>query len=392
MRALHLPGVPQGQPTPFHFPDIPASPMHLQYTASDYPEPQAPSSTSRHTYIIRVLFAALTRGELTWEEILEPSRFHTYGGAIPGHDVVGIIEKVLTSSTAKLQPKFAPGDKVWALLDFDRDGAAAEYTVAHEAELSLAPKNPRPSEVSAAQWDSQLATLPLSGLTAYQTLFTHGSLPIPTSTSSSSTHPPKRILILGAAGSVGLPTVQLAKASGFVVVATSSAASAPLVTALLDPAIDTLVDYTSHDYTSISSSFASHNLPPVDLIVDCIGGTTLSSLLLTTTPPLTSIIRPGSKIITLVAPIKVFGPDVASQIAANCAQAGVEAEFFVVKPSGSELDVLGHWVEEGTLRGHVHADKVFPLEDGREAMTVVEARGRKGGGKVVLRIGRDETD
>lgn len=392
MRALHLPGVPQGQPIPFRFPDAPASPKNLQYTGTDYPEPQTPSSASEHTYVIRVLFTALTRGELTWEEILEPSRFHVHGGAIPGHDVVGIIDKVLTSSTAQSHPKFAPGDKVWALLDFDRDGAAAEYTVAYESELSLAPKNPGTSDISTARWDSQLATLPLSGLTAYQTLFTHGSLPMHTSASPSSTLPPRRVLILGAAGSVGLPTVQLAKASGFTVVATTSASSAPLVTFLLDPEVDTLIDYTSADYTSTASSFASQNLPPVDLIVDCIGGTTLSSLLLTTTPPLNSIIQAGSKIITLVAPIKVLGPDVASQIMANCTRSGVEAEFFVVKPSGPELDVLGRWVEEGRLRGHIHGDKVFPLLDGREAMTVVEARDRKGGGKVVLRIGQDGAD
>ena len=123
-------------------------------------------------------------------------------------------------------------------------------------------------------------------------------------------------------------------------------------------------------------------------MVDCVGGSTLSSLLLTTSPPLTSIVNPGGRVITIAAPIKVYGPDVAAQITSNCTTANVEVDFFIVKPSSEELNVLGRWVREGKLIGHVHGEKVFALEDAREAMEVVEGRGKKGGGKVVIRIAR----
>ncbi|OAL40586.1 hypothetical protein AYO20_00322 [Fonsecaea nubica] len=235
------------------------------------------------------------------------------------------------------------------------------------------------------RWEEQLVTLPLSALTAYQALFKHGRLPL----SSPGPSPPptalrKRVLILGSAGSVGLPTLQLAKASGFPVIATCSSASTPLIMSLIDKTTDTLVDYTSETYTSLSAAFVSQTLPPVDLVVDCIGGDTLSTLLLTSTPALNTIINPGGRVVTIVAPVKIYGPETAKAIQGNCSGAGVDVDFFVVRPSGEELDVLAQWVTAGKLKGYVL--EVFDLDHGRAAMELVEARGRRGGGKVVLRV------
>ncbi|KAH0847170.1 hypothetical protein AYO21_02558 [Fonsecaea monophora] len=389
MRALHLPGVPHGQESSFRFPSNPPTPSNLEYTAADYPEPRTHttdfSASSQHVYLIRVLLTALTRGELTWQEILEPARFQQYGGAVPGHDVVGVVDKVFTSPKSGSEPKFSPGDKVWALLDFDRDGAAATYTLVYEKELSLAPSNPNSSTMADKSWEEQLATLPLSALTAYQALFKHGRLPL----SSPEPLPPpaalrKRVLILGSAGSVGLPTLQLAKASGFPVIATCSSASAPLMMSLIDKTTDAVIDYTSEAYTSLPAAFVSQSLPPVDLVVDCIGGDTLSTLLLTSTPALNTIINPGGRVVTIVAPIKIYGPETAKAIQGNCSRAGVDVDFFVVRPSGEELDILAQWVTAGKLKGYVQ--EVFDLDHGRAAMELVEARGRRGGGKVVLRV------
>jgi len=65
----------------------------------------------------------------------------------------------------------------------------------------------------------------------------------------------------------------------------------------------------------------------------------------------------------------------------------VTVDFFIVKPSGSELDILGPMVSNGKLTGFV--DEMFELESGKEAMERTESRGRKGGGKVVLRVAKD---
>ncbi|KAL2424002.1 hypothetical protein ABEF95_005630 [Exophiala dermatitidis] len=395
MRALHLPAVSAGTQPPFRFPDHPPSPSDLQYTPSTYPEPSSsdPNSSGQPVYLIRVLTTALTRGELSWQEILDSSRFHPYGSAIPGHDIVGIVEKTYLAS-ATTAPKFSPGEKVWGLLDFDRDGAASSFTVAFESELSLAPHPPPGASLSRAKWDEELATIPLSGLTAYQALFTHGNLPTTTllsqlpSSQSPSPSPPfiaQRVLITGASGSVGIPTIQLAKAAGFHIVATCSASSRPFVEEILTSCDHHIIDYTATGYTSIPSAFQAQTqgFKPVDLVVDCVGGTTLQSILLRPS----SVVKPHGRIITIVAPIHTFGPVLSAQMGQACTAAAVDAvDFFVVKPRAEDLAVLGHLVEQGRLSGHV--DAAFDLDHGREAMELVESRGqgRRGVGKVVLRV------
>lgn len=416
MRALHLPGVPSDSTPPFRFPDKPPKPTQLEYTALDFPDPKPSSSkasavASSPSYLIRVLTTALTRGELTWAEILEPSRFHPYGSAIPGHDVVGLVEKVLLpdlpppsggvdqdeTNSHPPSPKYSPGDKVWGLMDFDRDGAAATYTIALEHELSLVPSTP--SHISSpSQWDALLATIPLSGLTGYQALFTHGHLSAsslllttPTPNSTSSPRPPQpplppRVLITGASGSVGIPTIQLAKAAGFHVTAVCSTSSQTFVNDTLHA--DDIIDYTDPEFTSIPDAFTSQSRLPVDLVVDCIGSTMLQPIL--SSP--SKVLKPnsGSTIITIVAPIAVIAgtPQQATLNQAALDEAGVKADFFIVKPDGAELDILGNLVKEGRLRAHV--DEVFELEDGRAAMELVESRGRRGGGKVVLRVATED--
>lgn len=386
MRALHLPGVPAESTPPFRFPDKPPSPSHVVYTASQFPDPQPSPAATSPAYLVRVLTTALTRGELTWAEILEPSRFHPHGSAIPGHDVVGIVEKVFpaspATSNASNTPKFSTGDKVWGLLDFDRDGAAATYTIALEDELSLVPSAPS-SSTTEAQWDSLLATIPLSGLTAYQALFTHGKLPLSsllsTALPSGSSNPP-RVLVTGASGSVGVPTIQLAKAAGFHVTAVCSGSSRTFVSDTLHA--DDIIDYTDPQFKSVADTFASSpSRPPVDLVIDCIGGEILKPTLLRPS----SVLQRGGNIVTIVAPIKVIaGEQQDRQIQQTLKDAEVKADFFIVKPNGRELDELGRLLTAGRLQPHV--DEVFDLENGRAAMDLVESRGRRGAGKIVLRV------
>lgn len=376
MRALHLPAVPSGANPPFHFPGKPPSPSDLRYTSEAYPDPIPSPSLSQQAYLIRVLTTAVTRGELTWQEILEPSRFHSYGSAIPGHDVVGIVVKAFQCETGSA-PKYCIGERVWGLLDFDRDGAAATFAIAFESELTLTPA--APSNTPSQAWDETLATLPLSGLTAYQALFVHGELPSTTLLNPSAQAGPRRLLITGSAGSVGVPTIQLAKAAGFQVIAVCSASSQPLVEALLTHDDDT-IDYTTPEYVSIPAAFQRQKLAPVDLVVDCTGGSTLQSILLSPSV----VVKPGGRVITIVAPIHTFGSNLSAQILRACTAAKVLVDFFIVKPSGSDLEILAALVRQGRLQGCV--DAVFELEKGREAMELVGSRGRRAGGKVVLRV------
>ena len=142
--------------------------------------------------LIRVHAAALTKDELEWPEDRLP--------AIPSYEVSGTVAAV-----AQDVETVSVGDSVYALTDFGRDGAAADY-VAVAAEL-LAPK-PRTLD------DVQSAAIPLPGLSAWQGLFDHGGL-----------EAGQRVLITGAAGGVGHLATQLARHRGAHVIGTASPAS-----------------------------------------------------------------------------------------------------------------------------------------------------------------------
>ncbi len=61
----------------------------------------------------------------------------------------------------------AVGDEVFGLIDFDRDGAAAEFTTVRAAELAAKPRTASHAET---------ATLPLAALTAWQALVDYAAL------------------------------------------------------------------------------------------------------------------------------------------------------------------------------------------------------------------------
>src|SRR3954449_2959943 len=129
--------------------------------------------------LVRVHAAAITRDELQWPVDRLP--------AIPSYELAGVVEEAGPGVAG-----VAPGDEVFALTPFDRDGVAADYT-AVPAELLAA----KPRSLSRAE----SAAIPLPALTAWQGLFDHGRLAVG-----------ERVLIHGAAGAVGGLAVQLARA------------------------------------------------------------------------------------------------------------------------------------------------------------------------------------
>jgi NADPH:quinone reductase-like Zn-dependent oxidoreductase len=149
--------------------------------------------------LIRVHAAAITKDELEWPTDRLP--------AIPSYELSGEV--------------VATGDEVYALTDFGRDGAAAEYAVV--AANLLAPK-PRSLD------HTHSAAVPMPALTAWQGLFDHGRLDAG-----------QRVLVTGAAGGVGHVAVQLARHRGADVVA-----------------------LTRHD--------SLEDVEPVDLVFDTVGG------------------------------------------------------------------------------------------------------------------------
>ena len=274
-------------------------------------------------YLIRVQAAAITADELTWTETLHrPS-------PIPAHDVCGTVVSTPSSSSA---PSFNIGDDVIALTSFSRDGAAAEYIVAEPDELARKP----PSLTSA-----EAAALPLSFLTAWQALFTHAR-----ATAEQS------VLILGAAGGVGVMAVQLARWKGMRgITGTCSARNSEFVRSL---GAHTVVDYSAETVEGV-----------FDVVLDCVGGKTRDEC--------RRNIKVGGTLISVSGPFSDEG---------KMRFEGVKSLFFIVTPSGAQLAKVCDLVEEGHLKPVVSC--IFPLEDAAEAFAVLEQRHSRG--KIVLRL------
>ncbi|KAB8542092.1 hypothetical protein FH972_025555 [Carpinus fangiana] len=374
MQAVHLPGLSAGEQPRYRFPDKGPAPEDLLFTSASYPRPEFERTAKLQTrYIVRVCATALTRGELTWIEVLQIGNFETHGGPIPGHDLVGIIDDVQYEPS--VVPKFSKGDLVWGLISFDRNGAAAEYVMALEDELALAPFPP--PDHAAENWNNTLATIPLSGLTAIQALFGHGGLKLSQLQSYNKSSQSRTVLILGAAGSVGVLTVQLAKLAGLNVVAACGERLNGFVKQNLEP--DHILEHETILRTGLSVEMKPLSIPDVDLVIDCVGGEILKSTLLQQ-----GCIRAGAKIVSIASPLTAYGDETVSLIEDTCRQRKTQFEFFIVEPNSVELDILGELLHNGKLRGYVEA--VYTLQEARGAMKRIEEKTTSGKGKVVLEV------
>jgi len=152
---------------------------------------------------------------------------------IPGLDVAGVVDEVGEGVT-----ELEVGDEVIGFLQFVDNGAAAEYVLASADGLARAPRTIALADAAA---------LPIVGLTAWQGLFDHAGLTAG-----------QRILINGAGGAVGGYAVQLAKAAGAYVIATSSPRTSDRVES---QGADEVIDHTSADVIAAVGE-------PVDVLVN----------------------------------------------------------------------------------------------------------------------------
>ena len=135
----------------------------------------------------------------------------------------------------------AAGDEVYGSAAANRDGTHAEY-VAIDAAM-LARKPTRIDHVDAA-------SLPISALSAYAGLVTHGNLA-----------KGEKVLIHAGAGGVGVIAIQLAKHLGATVATTASASNTDYVREL---GADIAIDYRTTDFTEEPGDY--------DLVFDTMGG------------------------------------------------------------------------------------------------------------------------
>jgi NADPH:quinone reductase-like Zn-dependent oxidoreductase len=265
----------------------------------------------RGEVLVRVPAAAVTRDELTWPEANLP--------AVPAHEFSGEV--------------VGTGDAVYALGEFDHDGAAADYVVVAEALLA-----PKPASLSHAQ----AATIPLAALSAWQALFVHGGL-----------GSGQRVLVHGASGAVGGYAVQLAHHAGAHVIAVVSTAGIATAT---EHGAEQVIDRTTTRFEDA--------VDPVDLVIDTVGGDVLTRS--------RAVLGAGGCLVTI-----------SSEPAADWAgDSGATATFFIVEPNREQLVQITALVDSGVLKPS--AVEPFPLTDARAAFE--KSLDRDNRGKVVFTV------
>lgn len=245
---------------------------------------------------------------------------------VPGWDVAGVVEQVGVDT-----PEFNVGDEVFGYVrkDWMHGGTFAEYVAAPVRTLAKKP----------AAWSfEEAAGVPLTGLTAYQTIVRAGL------------RSGQTVLIHAAAGGVGSFAVQIAKDLGVRVIGTASETNHDYVRSLgAEPVTygDGLVDRV-------------RALAPdgVDVILDYIGG------VMDTTP---ALLRDGGVVASVADP------------AAQTEHGGIYAW---VRPSSDDLDTLARMGEAGTLT--VRIAEVFDLAHAADAHRASETGHVTG--KVIVRV------
>ncbi|KAL6232330.1 hypothetical protein BDW75DRAFT_22842 [Aspergillus navahoensis] len=282
-------------------------------------------------HLIRVHAASPCAGELNWPTIVSIDK-----EIITCNDVAGVV------ITAPPDSPFQPGCEVYARTSYWRPGDARDYTIATTGELARRAKN--------LSW-VESAAVPLSAETAWQALFTHSGL----GEFGSEEWKGKRILVTAAAGGVGVWLVQIGALLGATVVGTCGPRNGEFLRGL--GAAEAL-DYHETDFRV----WGAQQENKVDLVVDCVGGKALEGAWWA--------LKDNGTIIGIVQPPEQRRP-------ADLEVSGVTDKFFIMTPSGKDLEHVTKLVEEGKCWPVV--DSVWSLEQfkpGYERLESGHARGK----------------
>ncbi len=248
-----------------------------------------------------------------------------------GWDVAGVIEQLGPGVT-----QFKAGDAVYARPDLARDGAYAEYIAARASEIALKPQT----------LDFiHAAAVPLSALTAWQSLFDAGNL-----------QPGQKILIHAGAGGVGHYAVQFARWKGAHVITTASARNANFVRSL---GADEVIDYTATRFEDAGRD--------ADMVFDTVGGEIQTRSW--------KVLKKGG---ILVSILTLTVPEEAEQ-------RGWRSAYVFVQPNAAQLAQIAELIDTGKVKPVV--ENVFPLHEAAKAHTLIQGAHTRG--KIVLRV-KDE--
>jgi NADPH:quinone reductase-like Zn-dependent oxidoreductase len=285
---------------------------------AERPEPPA----AINDVVVEVHASGFVPTEMEWPSTWTDRRDRDRTPSIPGHEVAGVVSALGYGTTG-----VSVGQRVLGLSDWHRDGTLAEYVAIEARNLA-----PLPGDVEFTVG----ASLPISGLTAWQGLFDHGHL-----------RAGQTVLAHGAAGAVGTMVTQLAREFGAYVIGTGRAADR-----------EKALDFGAHEFVDLEND-ALDDVGGVDLVFDVIGGDIQERS--------ASLIRPGGTLVSVVGP-------------AEARPAGGLAVDFVVESDRAQLSEIVHRVRDGRLRTNI--GNVATLDDAIAALNPSERLN----GKTIIRV------
>ena len=279
-------------------------------TLMERPRPQA----AINDVVVQIHASGFGPTELAWPSTWTDRRDRGRTPSILGHDLAGVVTALGYGTTG-----LSVGQRVFGLADWYRDGTLAEYVAIEARNLA-----PLPGDVDFTVG----ASLPISGLTAWQGLFQHGRLEAGQS-----------VLAHGAAGAVGSMVTQLAREAGAYVIGTGRTADR-----------QTVLDFGAKEFVDLDND-ALEDVGEVDLVFDVIGGDIGKRS--------AGLIRAGGTLVSIVGPPEARPAD------------GLAVDF-VVESDRAQLSEIVQRVRDGRLRTNI--GNVSTLDDAVAALNPTKRR------------------
>jgi NADPH:quinone reductase-like Zn-dependent oxidoreductase len=287
-------------------------------TLAERPEPSA----AINDVIVQIHASGFVSTELEWPSTWTDRADRDRTPSIPGHELAGVVTALGYGTTG-----LSVGQRVFGLADWHRDGTLAEYVAIEARNLA-----PLPGDVDFTAG----ASLPISGLTAWQGLFQHGRL-----------QPGQSVLAHGAGGAVGTMVTQLAREAGAFVIGTGRAADR-----------EKALDFGAQEFVDLEND-ALDDVGKVDLVFDVIGGHIQERS--------ATLIRTGGTLVSVVGPVEARPAD------------GLAVDF-VVEADRAQLGEIVQRVRDGRLRTNI--GNVAALDDAVAAFNPTE----RVKGKTIIRV------
>ncbi|HZC25720.1 MAG TPA: NADP-dependent oxidoreductase, partial [Actinopolymorphaceae bacterium] len=285
---------------------------------AERPEPPA----AINDVIVQIHASGFVPTEMAWSSTWTDRVDRDRTPSIPGHELAGVVTALGYGTTG-----LSVGQRVFGITDWHRDGTLAEYVAVEARNLA-----PLPGDVDFTAG----ASLPISGLTAWQGLFEHGRL-----------QAGRTVLAHGAAGAVGTMVTQLAREAGAYVIGTGRAADR-----------QTALDFGAQEFVDLDND-ALDEVGGVDLVFDVIGGDIQRRS--------TGLIRAGGTLVTVVGPPEARPTD------------GLAIDF-VVESDRTQLNEIVRRVRDGRLRTNIGS--IATLDDAVTALNPTE----RISGKTIIRV------